>query len=85
MLDGYSNIACVNLIASLLARALCSKNPCNLKDVIIFCYSRQNVIKTSGIVSPLLTWHICKIIVDYFSLVITCVLRVLVTFKCIAI
>ncbi len=81
MLDGYTNIASVNLIASLLARALCSKNPCNLKDVIIFCYNRQNVIKISGRVSPLLTWHISKIIVDYLSLVvITCVSRVLVTF-----
>ncbi len=81
MLDGYTSIACVNLIASLLARALCSKNPCNLKDVIIFCYNRQNVVKISGRVSPHFTWHIFKIIVDYLSLVvITCVLRVLVTF-----
>jgi len=81
VLDGYTNIACVNLIASLLARALCSKNPCNLKDVIIFCYNRQNIIKSNGRVSPLLIWHILKIIVDYLSLVvITCVLRLLVTF-----
>ncbi len=79
MFDRYTNIACVNLIANLLARALCSKNPCNLKDVIIFCYNRQNFIKISGRVLPLLTWHISKIIVDYLSLVITCVLRVLVT------
>jgi hypothetical protein len=37
------------------------------KDVIIYCYSRQNIVRINGGVPPLLTWHIFKIIVDSLS------------------
>jgi hypothetical protein len=46
------------------------------KDVIIFCYSRQNSFRISGRVPPLFTWHISKIIMDFLSFVVTtCVLK----------
>ncbi len=46
------------------------------KDDIIFCYSRQNTLRISGRVPPLLTWHIFKIIMDsLFHVVIACVLN----------
>ncbi len=48
----------------------------HFKDVIIFCYNRQNTIKISGRIPPLFTWHISKIIVDSLSpIVIACVLN----------
>jgi hypothetical protein len=34
------------------------------KDVISLCYNRYNIVRISGKVPPLLTWHIFKIIVD---------------------
>jgi hypothetical protein len=34
------------------------------KDVIILCYSRQNIVRINGKVPPLLIWNILKIIVD---------------------
>ncbi len=46
------------------------------KVVIILYYSRQNIVRISGRVPPLLTWHISKIIVDSLSpIVIVCVLN----------
>jgi hypothetical protein len=46
------------------------------KDLIILCYSRQNIVRRSGKVPPLLSWHISKIIMDSLSLVVTtCVLN----------
>jgi hypothetical protein len=46
------------------------------KDVIIFCYSRQNIVKISERVPPFFTWHISKTIVDSLSpVVIACVLN----------
>ncbi len=46
------------------------------KDVIIFCYSRQNIVRISGKVPPLFTWHILKIIMgSLFQLAIACVLN----------
>jgi hypothetical protein len=46
------------------------------KDVIILCYSTQNIVRISGRVPPFLTWHISKIIVYSLSLVVTaCVLN----------
>jgi len=41
------------------------------KDVIIFYYSRQNIIKISGRVSHLLTQHISQIIMNIFSHVVS--------------
>jgi hypothetical protein len=38
------------------------------KDVFIFYYNRQNVIKISEKVSLFITWHILKIILDFFHL-----------------
>jgi hypothetical protein len=38
------------------------------KDVIILCYSRQNIVEISGRMRPFLTWHISKIIVDLYLL-----------------
>jgi hypothetical protein len=46
------------------------------KDVIIICYSKQNIVRISGRVPPLLVWHIFKTIVDSLSpIVTTCVLN----------
>jgi hypothetical protein len=46
------------------------------KDAIILCYNKQNTIKISDSVSSFLTWHILKIIMDFFSpIVSTCVLN----------
>jgi hypothetical protein len=46
------------------------------KDVFIFYYNRQNVIRISGKVSLCITWHILKIILDSLSLVVNaCVLN----------
>jgi hypothetical protein len=30
------------------------------KEVIIICYSRQNIIRINGKVPPLITWHILR-------------------------
>jgi hypothetical protein len=46
------------------------------KDDIILCYSKQNIIRISGKMPLLLTWHISKIIMDSLShVVIACVLN----------
>jgi hypothetical protein len=46
------------------------------KYVIIFYYSRDNIVKINGRVPLLLTWHIFKIIVDCFSPILSaCVLN----------
>ncbi len=46
------------------------------KDVIMHCYSKQSLMKMITRVPPPLTWHICQIFVDCFSLVVTtCVLN----------
>ncbi len=40
------------------------------------CYSKQNSMRMTTKVPPPLTWHICQIVVDCFSLVVTtCVLN----------
>ncbi len=45
------------------------------KDVIILCYSRQNIARINGRMF-FLTWHIFKTIVDSLSpIVATCVLN----------
>ncbi len=45
------------------------------KDVIIFYYKGQNIVKISWKVWPLLTWHISQIIMDsLFHVVNACVL-----------
>jgi hypothetical protein len=41
------------------------------KDDIILCYIKQNIIKISGRVSPLLTWHISELIINSLSLLVT--------------
>jgi hypothetical protein len=46
------------------------------KDVIILCYNRQNIVRISGRMSSLFTWHISQIIVNYFSPIVSvCVLN----------
>jgi len=46
------------------------------KDVTIFCCSKQNIVRISGRVPPLLIWLISKTIVDSLSLIVTtCVLN----------
>ncbi len=45
------------------------------KEVIILCYIKENTNKINGKVSPFLTWHILKIIVDsFFPAMNACVL-----------
>jgi hypothetical protein len=41
------------------------------KDAIMFCYSRQSLVKMTIPMPPPLTWHICQIIVNSFSLIVT--------------
>jgi hypothetical protein len=46
------------------------------KNTIMFCYSRHSLVRITIRVPPLLTWHICQIVVDYLSLVVTtCVIN----------
>jgi hypothetical protein len=43
---------------------------------IVLCYNKQNAMRMTNQVSPILTYHIFQIIVDYLSYVIsTCVLN----------
>ncbi len=45
-------------------------------NAIILCYNKQIVMKVVGQVPPPFTWHICWIIVDFLSLIVsTCVLN----------
>jgi hypothetical protein len=37
------------------------------KEVIILCYNRYNYERMSALLPPLLTWHICRIIVDFLG------------------
>jgi len=46
------------------------------KDIIILCYSKQNIVKKNGGVPPFLNWYNYKIIADsLFFVVIACVLN----------
>jgi hypothetical protein len=38
----------------------------------MLCYKRQNLVRMIAQMSPLLTWHICQIIVFFFSPIVTC-------------
>jgi hypothetical protein len=47
-----------------------------LKDAIIVCYNKHNIVRISGRVPILLTWHISHIIVDCLSPIVgACVLN----------
>jgi hypothetical protein len=46
------------------------------KNVISFCYNKQNVIKINGRVPPNFTWHISKIIMHSISPIVNaCILK----------
>ncbi len=48
----------------------------HFKNVINFCYNKQNDIKINGRVPPIFTWHISKIVMHSISAIVSaCVLN----------
>jgi hypothetical protein len=75
LFDKYIKIGLI-MIADFLVKLLCSKKLCNSRMLLSFCYIKQNNVRISDRVPPLLTWHIFQIIEDCFSSVVNaCVLN----------
>jgi hypothetical protein len=70
------SICFVSLFCKFASKVIMFQDALLFQNVIVLCYSRQIAMKVVNQVPPPFTWHICQIIVDCLSLIVTiCVLN----------